>query len=124
MVGAPLFRGAQPRQFAASIHGVQRRQFVHQRGGDIEDVVVGGVQEAAARGFEVFKHHPECALGRVRVGVPHAGHSHRKLIAHRRVQAGLCHPETDLPQELSLLFDERLQFHEQRVGHVGRRGDP
>jgi hypothetical protein len=36
----------------------------------------------------------------------------------------LGHPEADLPQELSLRFDERLQFDEQCVGQVGRGREP
>jgi hypothetical protein len=95
-------------------------------GGDrpVEDVVVGGARKAASGGDEVFEHHHERVVAVVERRVPHARNAHRQLVADRRVELRLGHAEADHAQELTLLGDERLELHEQRVGDGRGRGQP
>ena len=101
---------------------MQRREFVDQGVGDVEDVVVRRGDEATPGGLKIFEHHHERAVGIVMVGVPDARRAHGKIVAHRRVEPRLGDAETDLPEELPLLVDERLQLDEHRVRQIRRRG--
>ncbi len=56
--------------------------------------------------------------------MPDPGRSNRKLISEIRVEACLGHSQPDLSDQLALLWNERLQLHEEGVGYCTAPSEP